>query len=283
MPFVVTTPGSAAAWRPDHYEFAPDDVVGDAAIIQTSTKAGEIEGDAPSVRVAFVNDDEAKNAEEAATLDQAEPELSEALIWSTKIYQHLKISREQYLQPSTPDQLSKSAGRAVIRKADRNYLTQAAPVGPDTAPAAGLIHWPGVVDGGAVSENLDALIDLIAELQVNLATPTHLIVGPLGWAEARKWKTAVSYNSNLLGAGTTDAVPMMLGLPVIVNNAITDYSGLVVDQLAVVSAYGSVIVATSKDRYFDSDSIGMNVLWRTGHTVPRPDRLGRFTLPPAGS
>ncbi|WP_029108547.1 phage major capsid protein [Mycobacterium sp. URHD0025] len=283
MAFTIQTPNSAAAWRPDHFEFAPDDVVGEAAIIQTSTRAGEIQGDAPSVRVAFVTDDEAENVDEAGTFSEAQPELSEALIWTTKIGELLRISREQYLQPSTPDQLAQSCARAIIRKADQNYLTQAAPVAPDNAPAAGLLNWPGIVDGGAVSENLDALIDLIAELEINLATPSHIILGPLGWAEARKWKTALNYNSNLLGAGTTDATPMMLSLPVTVNKSITDYSGLVVDQRAVVSAYGTVSVATSMDRYFDSDSVALKSHWRTGHTVPRPDRLGRFTVAPAGS
>jgi HK97 family phage major capsid protein len=283
MAFTVQTPTSAAAWRPDHYEFAPEDVLSQAAIIQTTTRAGEIEGDAPSVRVAFVDDASAENVDEAATLTEAAPALSEALIWTTKIAEHLRISREQYSQPSTPDQLSASAARSVVRKADKNLLTQAAPAGPDTAPAAGLLQWPGIVDGGPITENLDGLIDLIAELEINLATPSHLILGPLAWAEARKWKSALTYNSNLLGAGTSDAHPMMLSLPVLVNKAITDYSGLVVDSRAVISAYGTVIVATSKDRYFDSDSIGLNILWRTGHTVPRPNRLGKFTLPPQGS
>jgi hypothetical protein len=139
MAFTVQTPTSAAAWRPDHFEFAPADVVGEAAIIQTSTRAGEIEGDAPSVRVAFVDDDDAENIEEAADFTESQPALSEALIWTTKVGQLVRISREQYMQPSTPEQLSASVAKSIVRKADLNYLTQAAPEAPATAPAAGLL------------------------------------------------------------------------------------------------------------------------------------------------
>jgi HK97 family phage major capsid protein len=133
------------------------------------------------------------------------------------------------------------------------------------------------------AEDLDGLVDLIAELEINLATPSHIILGPLGWAEARKWKQAVSWNAALLGAGVTDAKPKMLSLPVIVNKAITDLSGLVVDSRAIISAYGTVSVSTSLDRYFDSDSVGLLARWRTGHTVPRPDRFGKFVVAAEGS
>ena len=56
MPFTATTVNSAAAWRPDLYEFAPADALPEALILQCTTQAGSVEGDAPSVRVAFVDD-----------------------------------------------------------------------------------------------------------------------------------------------------------------------------------------------------------------------------------
>jgi HK97 family phage major capsid protein len=276
--FTVQTPNSASAWRPDHFEFAPVDVVDDAAIIQTSTQAGSIEGDAPSVRVAFVDDSTAENVSEASTFTEAQPSLSEALIWTVKIGQLIRISREQYLQPQTPAQLALSVSRSIVRKSDKNFLTQVAPVGPATSPAAGLLNWPGIVDGGTVSNSLDGLVDLVAELETNLAMPSHVVVGPLGWAALRKLKIGTAFNSTLLGSGTEDAVPMLLGLPVIVCKAITDLSGLVLDRRAIVSAYGVVSVRTSMDRYFDSDSVGLQANWRTGHTVPRPNRLGKFVV-----
>lgn len=48
----------SAAWRADLFIFAPADVIRDALIVQCSTVVGEVEGDAPSVRVAVVDDDE---------------------------------------------------------------------------------------------------------------------------------------------------------------------------------------------------------------------------------
>jgi hypothetical protein len=59
MAFTHTTATSAAAWRPDLYEFAPADVLPEALIMQCSTVAGNIEGNAPSVRVGYVDDNTA--------------------------------------------------------------------------------------------------------------------------------------------------------------------------------------------------------------------------------
>lgn len=139
------------------------------------------------------------------------------------------------------------------------------------------------MEGETVADSLDSLVDLIAEFEVNLAVPSHILVGPLAWAELRKFKTAETYNTSLLGAGTEDSTPRLLSLPVIVNTALTGYDGLVVDHRAVISATGSVSVATSMDRYFDSDSVALRATWRVGHTVPRPNRLGKFTVAGGGS
>lgn len=46
MPFTATTVNSAAAWRPDLYEFAPADALPEALILQCTTQAGSVEGDA---------------------------------------------------------------------------------------------------------------------------------------------------------------------------------------------------------------------------------------------
>jgi hypothetical protein len=73
MAFTVKTPNSAAAWRPDHFSFAPTDVVPDALILQCTTRAGDIEGDAPSVRVAFVDDDVAQISAEAPSYRRLSP------------------------------------------------------------------------------------------------------------------------------------------------------------------------------------------------------------------
>ena len=171
-------------------------------------------------------------------------------------------------------------GRAVVRRADIAYVDESAPVGPAVAPVAGLLNWGGVVDGGDIDDGdgLDVLIDLVATLQTNLATPSHLVLSPTAWASFRKLKTADTYNQSLIGAGTTDAREMLLSLPVLVNVAIPVNAGLVLDQSAIVSAVGAVNVSTSEHTYFTSDSVCLRCTWRFGHTVPRPNRLGKFVI-----
>ena len=179
--------------------------------------------------------------------------------------------------------MSQSVSRAITRRANLAFVAEVAPAPPAVAPVAGLLHTGGILSGGTVTNNLDALVDLIAQLEDNVSTPSHILVDPLGWGELRKLKTAASYNQSLLGAGTSDAARMLLSLPVIVDAAVTDYTGLVVDRNAIVSAVGSVKVATSEHQYFSSDSVLLRATWRFGHVIVRPDRIGKFTITPAGS
>jgi hypothetical protein len=65
--------------------------------------------------------------------------------------------------------------------------------------------------------------------------------------------------------------------------AVPDYSGVVADQRAIVSAVGQVKVATSEHQYFSSDSVLLRATWRFGHVVVRPTRLGVFTVNGGGS
>jgi hypothetical protein len=59
--------------------------------------------------------------------------------------------------------------------------------------------------------------------------------------------------------------------------------GFVIDKNAIMSAVGSIKVATSDERYFDSDSIGVRATWRLGHAVVRPERIGVFSIGDGGS
>ena len=76
---------------------------------------------------------------------------------------------------------------------------------------------------------------------------------------------------------------MLLRLPVIVDPAVPDYSGVVVDQRAVVSATGQVTVATSEHQYLSSDSVLLRATWRFGHVVVRANTIGLFTVFGGGS
>lgn len=276
----ITTPGAAAAWRPDVHTFAPADAVPLAAILACTTIGGRVDGDAPAVRVAYVNDDDATITAEGAEIGEAAPALAEVVVSTAKITQRVRLSNEQWSQAQTPEQLAQSVARAVTRRADRAFLAEPAPTSPAVAPVAGLANTAGLVNGGAVTKNLDALIDLVAQLETNLATPTVILVNPLTWAALRHFKvgTTTSANESLLGAGTTDAAPMLLSLPVLINVAVPANTGFVVDQSAIVSAVGDVKIANSEHEYFSSDSVSLRATWRTGHQVVRPERIGKFTV-----
>lgn len=273
-----TTNNSATAWSPDLSVFAPEEVVPEALILQTSSVVGEIEGDEPAVRVAYVDDATAQFTAEADVIPESDPTLDERLVYTGKITQLVRVSAEQYRQANTSNALATSVRRAIVKKANEAYLAQPAPANGVTTPPPGILNIPGTVNGGEIDANLDALVDLIAELESNGSTPTHIILDPVGWAALRKLKTSATTETTLLGAGTTDAQRILLDLPVLVSSAMTANTGLIIDQGATVSAVGPVRVATSEHVYFTSDSIALRATWRIGWNLVRPDRVGKFTI-----
>lgn len=277
-----TTLTSEYGWRPDATTFAAADVVPEALIMQTSTVAGTIEGDQPSLHVAYVDDADAAFVAEASPINESDPDMDEVLVHTGKISQLIKLSNEQFNQEGTADQLAMSVSRAIIKRADQAYISQVAPTPPAVHPPAGLLNIDDVVEGEEIIGDLDALVDLIAELEAEGSTPSHIVVDPRGWAELRKLKIGTDFNSSLLGAGTVDAKPMLLSLPVLVNRWVPQHSGLVLDRTAVVSAVGPVKIATSEHQFFSSDSVALRATWRIGWNVVRPIRIGKFAINDTG-
>lgn len=273
-----TTLTASKAWRPDQNVFNPADVVPDALILQHSTVAGVIEGDAPALRVAYVTDDTAQFTAEAADIPEANPTLDEVLVYTAKITQLVRLSQEQYHQQGTAGELSQSVQRAITKKGNEAFLTQPAPTGSNTAPPAGILNIPGIVQGDPITANLDPLIDLVAGLESNGGTPTGILLDPLAWAALRKIKTGTGHETALLGAGTNDSVKMLLDLPVTITNALSANSGIVLDSSAIASAVGAVNVATDESIYFTSDSVALRATWRIGWNVVKPNRIGKFSL-----
>ncbi len=276
----LTTPTSAAAWRPDQFTYEPQQVLADALILSTTTQAGVIEGDQPVIRVAYCVDDAAAFVDEGDEIDEGDPTLNEALIYTRKFAQLVRLSNEQYRQKMTPEELSRSVARAMITKADNAFLAQVAPTSPATAPVAGLLATTGIASQTGVATNLDKLIDLEATVRANgaLRDTSVWVLAPDTWAGLRKLKTETASNIGILGAGTENAEPRLLSIPVVINSQMTTKTGLLIDKAAVLSAVSDLLIATSDQQYFSSDSVGIRATWRTGHVVPRPNRIGKFTL-----
>lgn len=273
-----TTTNSPASWSPDIVATLPGDAIPDALVLTTSTVAGKVEGDDVAARVPWVDDATAGFVDEGSDISEADPTLSETVVFTGKIAQLLKISREQFTQNNTSNLLSESVRRAVTKAADKAYLTQAAPGSGEHTPPAGLLNVSGIVDGGTIATDLDVLAEGLATLEANGSEPTHIICAPDAFGYLRKFKTATDSNMALLGAGVQDQAPMLMGLPVIRNAAMTSGKLLVVDRSAIVSAVGTVNVAQSNDVYFASDSVGLRCTFRFGASVMHADRIAQFTV-----
>jgi HK97 family phage major capsid protein len=273
----LTTSTSARGWAPDLSAIPANDAVPDSLVLLTSTVAGDVEGDAPAVTVAFVDDAPAGFVAEGAAIAEAQPPLSECRVFTGKVAQLLRLSREQFVQDNAAQLLSTSVSRAVTKAANVAYIAQAAPTAPALTPPPGLVNIPGVLTG-TVGGSLDGLIDLAAEIADNGGTATHVVLSPTAWASIRKVKTWTDSAVSLLGTGTDDAAPFLLGLPVLVSGAVPANTGLLIDRTAVMSAVGPVLVAQSEHVFFSADSVAVRCTWRFGANVVHPTRLAKFTI-----
>lgn len=260
----VNTQTSPDAWGLDVLGVAPNAVIPDALLLQATSKAGFVEGDAPYVRVPRINlDDDVQPVREGADIPEADPDLSELILLTVKVAELIKVSREQLAQPSALDVISHEVKRSMTYKADSMVLNSPTPVSPEVWPPAGLLAKATVA--GNITDNLDALIDAFAAIE---NTPggqtTHIIANPLAYAELRKFKKATASNESLLGAGTEAGPKTLLSVPVLTTSAMPVNKVLVLDKTQVLSAYGNLMLAKSDQHYFGSDSIAIRATWRFG-------------------
>ena len=256
---------------------SPGTVVPDALILTTAVKAGFVEGDAPAVRVPFVDyADDAGFVAEGATITEASPDESSVVIHTGKIAALARVSREA-LTGGDMGLFTASIQRAVVIKANTAYLGQVAPTSPAVTPPAGLLNQ-SPTDGGTIASSLDALADAVMGIEAANGQASHIIASPTAFASLSKLKTATGSNSSLVGAGVEAAERLLLGVPVVVSNAMTADTILVLDRTAVLAAIGDVQIATSTDAYFNSDSVGMRVTWRFGVKIADTSRVIKLTV-----
>lgn len=276
---MATTTTSAKAWSPDLHTFLPSDVIPEALILRGSTVAGSIEGDEPAVRIPWVNDAEADFVAEGDTIPEADPTLDEITVRTAKVSQLVQISREQYGQTEAAGLLSESVRRAVVNRANRAFMTED---GAGISGLTGVLHTPGVHDGGNIAANLDPLADVLGLIEEAGGAANLIVASPSAWSALRKLKTGEGANSALLGAGTEDTERRLFGVEVVTSPAVTAGSIAVLDSTAVASAVGQVQVATSLDRYFENDAVAVRATFRLGWAVQHADRLARLTVTTGG-
>ncbi|MBP2450504.1 phage major capsid protein [Mycolicibacterium lutetiense] len=275
----TTTTTAAQVWRPDENVFAPQDALPDAAILTHSTVSATIEGDAPSMRVGYVSDAAAAYHNEGADLTVTDPSLSEIEVITQEIGFYHEMTRDQYRKTSTPEQLAASVARSITKLADKSFLSEANPTSPAVRPIGGLENYTGLSTQTAVATNIDKLVDLESTVHTAGATPTAWVMAPDAWAILRKMKQVSSGgNLGLLGAGTSDALPYLLSIPVYVNSQMSSKTGLLVDKNEIISAVSGLEVDVDHSAAFKAVKVAVRGTWRIGYGVPRPDRIGKFVL-----
>ena len=275
---VKVTADVGKPYAADVHTFALSDVVGDAAILKHSTVSGEIHGDEPALRIGYAGSATATVVAEGEEVPEVGVDLDELVVQTVKVASLMTYSRELGRQPKSPDELAQAMARAVREKLDLLFLAQAAPVSPAVSPAAGLFNTASIQSQTAVSGSFDKLIDLRSAVEVAGGQPSAWIVAPTTMAALAKFKAGTELNSYLLGAGVEAGQMQLLGLPIEVNNQMAAKSGLLVSKADIYSAVSDIELAISDHAAFGKDSTQARVTARIGFGVPRPGRIGKFTV-----
>lgn len=272
----VTTLIDNKAAFPDQTTIEPLQAIPGALVLTQSTVSGSVQGDQPSVRIAYVDEDPDPDVvAEGGDIDAKDPKLSELVVTTHKVGIITVVSNEAYSYQNATRLLGNSLARAVTAKSDRLFLQTPAPTEGQTG-FTGLANYPGIIDGGTITNTLHPLIDAIATIAGNGGTPTAILAGYDSWA----WLLKISLGDGmpLIAPDVANSpTPKLYGLPVVLNAQMPANTLLVIDRTQIVSAVGNVVTAVSSERYFEKDSIGMRVTFRFGYGILRPNRIAKLT------
>lgn len=253
--------------------FPAHEVMPDALIFTLATVAGNVEGDAPAVRVPYVKADPTVGfVAEGALIPEADPTLDELVIHTDKVAVLTRTSNEATRNaPGSSSILSRSLTRAVTTKGNAALLAS-------VSDPTGLANVADMTDGGALGANLDALEDVIGQIEAAGGVPTHIVAHPLAWSKVRAMKAGTGSNVPLLGAPADQTDHRVFGLDVVVSPSAPTDKLLVTSKQSIYAAAGPLMLATSADLYFDRDSTAVRATWRIGWDVIDPKHIGAVTL-----
>lgn len=262
---------------PDVTSIEPVQAIPDALIFTLAQNAGVIKGDSQTARIAYVSDDaDADYYKEGAKIEAKAPQVSELIVPTKKIAIVTVASNEAYGNDGVPGLLSKSLQNSIIKKADRAFLSEAAPA-EGTVGTTGLANLTGLADGGTLTDSLDPFIDAIATCSQNGGTPSTIVMGFDSWAYLLKLKD--KNGRAFIGADVANsATPVLFGLPVVLNGQAAAGTALVLDTTQILCSHGNIELAVSEDAFFSNDATGVRVTFRFGFGVTRPNRIVKIKI-----
>ena len=257
-------------------EAVPDALIANPLV---ATVAGEIEGDAPRVRVPYIKTDPTAGfVKEGADITDGGGELDEVLISTGKIATVVKQSNESASFETASQLIAAGVSRSIVTSADNAFLNNAKSEDTDAQDGpVGILNTEGIPATQTTGEGIvDAVADAKAAIGGNGGIPTAIVVNYAVEAILRKLKT--TDGRGLLIDPVESGELSIHGLPVIVNRAMPDNTLLVVSAGEIVAAVGTVNLAVSTDAMFTSDSLIRRATWRIGAKVIHANRLAKLTI-----
>lgn len=257
-------------------EAVPDALIANPLV---ATVAGEIEGDAPRVRVPYIKTDPTAGfVKEGADITDGGGALDEVLISTGKIATVVKQSNESASFETASQLIAAGVSRSIVTSADDAFLNNAKSDDTDAQNGpVGILNTEGIPATQTTGEGIvDAVADAKAAIGGNGGIPTVIVVNYAVEAILRKLKT--TDGRGLLIDPVESGELSIHGLPVIVNRAMPNNTLLMVSAGEIVAAVGTVNLAVSTDALFTSDSLIRRATWRIGAKVIHPNRLAKLTI-----
>lgn len=257
--------------------FVPHEVAPNSLILKITTQAGQIEGDAPFMRVPFVSDlPDAYVVDEGKPGQYSEPTFDEKLIETHKLIILSRQSREAASHQISATLLANSMGKAMTRKADNLFINGIANE-EGTRTNEGLVDIAGTT-ATATLDTLDPIIDLITQIETKGGTPSDIVTDPQTWASILKLKASDGSNVPLLGSVGQVADRHLFNCRVHISPDMPAGTLIVLDKQTLLSVTGGIETAISDAVFFDADTIARRLTWRIGWGAVHPERIGKLTI-----
>ena len=266
----TTTTVRLSRGGPTKQFFAANEVVGEALILQTSTIAGTVEGDARRALSPTSKTPKPTTSRSRANQTRSDPALAEVVCHDEEDHAAgASISYAAISAGADRHQLASPFARALVKKADSRLHH----IGVESC-------WPGQHLGNRRSRQLrhrprqpDRPGSHPRIQRRPAVTHRH---GPVGLGRVQENQGRSTTQREPVGRRHSRRTAMLLGLPVIVNRFVGAYTGVVLDRNAVVALSDPCRVATSEHQSsVPTLCASRHVVGRLEHRAPQLGRLLR--------